>query len=318
MTRAVIDQDIVPTDYLLDQLPAALDPAVGLPHDEAALTEALAGARVAVVTSRIPLSRAVLTDAPDLEIVAKLGTGIDNVDVDAARELGIDVTYTPGFNALSVAEHTLGLALAASRRLTLARATVERGGWRDDLPLGSRISGSTVGIVGFGNIGKRFGKLLSGFETDVLVTDPYVPTIDAELVDGEMVPLATLLERSDLVCISAELTDETRRMIGERELDLMKDSAVLVNTARGPVVDEAALIAALETGTIAGAGLDVFADEPLSPDSPLFDLENVVLTPHISSMTIESRHKTIDRLSANLEALLSGEQLPEWLIPGGN
>ena len=309
--RAVVDQDIAPTDRLRGQLPGDWTVSVGIEGTEEAAIEAVADADVVFVTSRIPVTRAVIEAAPDLAVIAKIGTGIDNVDLEAAAEAGVPVTYTPGHNALSVAELTLGLILATARRFTEARRTVEAGGWRDEVTLGTRLSGSTVGIVGFGNVGKRVGTLLGGFDVDVLVYDPYVHTIDAELVGGENAPFDRLLAESDVVVINAELTDETRGMIGERELGSMKESAILVNTARGPIVETDALVAALRAGEIAGAGLDVFETEPLGADAALLEFDNVVLTPHVAGTTSESRAETIDRLAANVLAILEGEPVPD-------
>ena len=311
MKRAVVDQDIAPTGRLTGALPGDWDVTVGVEGTEEAATAAFADAHVVFVTSRIPVSRGVIEASRDLEIVAKIGTGIDNVDLEAAEAAGVVVTYTPGHNALSVAEHTLGLTLATARRLTEGRRTVEAGGWRDEVSLGTRISGSTVGIVGFGNVGKRVGTLLAGFDVDVLVHDPYVHPIDAELARGENASLDRLLGESDVVILNAELTEETRGLIGARELSLMKESAILVNTARGPMVEEDALVSALRSGDIAGAGLDVFETEPLGADADLLELENVVLTPHVAGTTAESRAETIDRLVESVLALVDGEPVPD-------
>jgi len=311
VTRAVVDQDIAPTERLLDQLPDDWAVSVGVEGTPAGAIEAFADARVVFVTSRIPVSRGVIEAASDLDVIAKIGTGIDNVDLDAADEHGVTVTYTPGHNALSVAEHTLGLVIATARRFTEARRVVEAGGWRDALAPGTQISGSTVGIVGFGNVGKRVGTLLAGFDVEVLVYDPYVHEVDPELVGGQMAPLDELLAASDVVVVNAELTDETRGMIGERELALMQDSAILVNTARGPIVDEDALVAALRSGEIAGAGLDVFETEPLGANAELLEFDDVVLTPHVAGTTQESRAETIDKLVENVLAIFEGKPVPD-------
>ena len=318
VTRAVVDQDIRPTDRLIDGLPDDWTVSVGIEGTPAGATEALADADVAFVTSRIPVAREVIEAAPDLEVVGKIGTGIDNVDLAAAADRGVVVTYTPGHNALSVAEHTLGLVIATARRFTEARRVVEAGGWRDALAPGAQISGSTIGIVGFGNVGKRVGVLLTGFDVEVLVYDPYVHEVDPELVRGEMASLDDLLSASDVVVVNAELTDETRGMIGERELAQMKDSAILVNTARGPIVDEDALVAALSDGEIAGAGLDVFETEPLGANAELLAFDEVVVTPHVAGTTDASRAATIDRLVENVTTVLAGEPVPErYLAPPG-
>lgn len=316
MTRAVIDQDITPTDRLLDQLPEDWDVSVGIGSTEESAISDLDGVNVVFVTSRVPLTERVLDAASGLEIVAKLGTGLDSVAVDAARARGVEVTYTPGMNALSVAEHTLTLLLATARRLTEARRLIAADQWRDDVTLGTRVSGSTVGIVGFGNVGKRIGTLLGGFDVDVLLHDPYTPEIDRELVGGENVSLPELLSASDFVCVSAELTEETRHLIGEPEFELMDESTILVNAARGPIVEEDALLDALRDGSLGGAGLDVHHTEPLGSDSPFLDFDNVVLTPHVASMTRESRHDTIDRLAENVRLLRADDALPDrYLAP---
>ncbi|WP_435183573.1 NAD(P)-dependent oxidoreductase [Halobellus sp. EA9] len=315
MTRAIVDQDITPTERLLDHLDDTWEVTVGIDGDEETLQTELAEYDVAIVTSRIPLTRAVLDSASELSLIGKLGTGIDSIDLEAARDNGITVTHTPGHNALSVAEHALGLTLATARRLPVAGEIIAEGRWRDEYPLGTRLSGSTVGIVGFGNVGKRVGMLFSGFDVDVLVADPYVPSIDAELAHGERTDLETLLAESDVVILTPELTGETRGLIGEAELDLMRHSALLVNVSRGPVVEEAALVDALRNGDIAGAGLDVFEHEPVPADSPLQDLDNAVLTPHIAAMTAECRAGNIDQLAENVTRLFAGEDVLDRYVP---
>jgi phosphoglycerate dehydrogenase-like enzyme len=304
MVRAIVDRDITPTERLIDGLGDDWEVSVGIDGDETTLHEELSGYDVAFVTSRIPLSRSVLERTSGLSLIGKLGTGIDSIDLDAAREAGIAVTHTPGHNALSVAEHALLLTLATARRLPTAIDLIAEGRWRDEYPLGTRLTGSTVGLVGFGNVGRRVGMLLGGFDVDILVSDPYVPGVDAELAHAEATDLEALLADSDIVILTPELTDETRGLIGASELDAMRPSAILVNVSRGPVVDEAALIDALRNDRIAGAGLDVFAEEPPGDDSPLLDLDNVVATPHIAAMTAESRSDNIDQLVANVLRLI--------------
>jgi phosphoglycerate dehydrogenase-like enzyme len=314
MRRVVVDQDITPTESVRRGLPDDWEVSFGIEGTTEGAVAALAEADVALVTSRVPLDRHVFERASRLEVIGKLGTGVDNIDRAAAADHGIPVTHTPGYNALSVAEHTLCLVLATARRLTEARTILERGGWRDEFTLATRLSGKTVGIVGFGDIGRRFGSLLAGFDVDVLVADPYVPEVDAELVGGAMTSLSDLLATSDVVVLTTELTPETRGLLGEAELDRMRSSAVLVNTARGPVVDEDALVAALESGRIAGAGLDVFAEEPLGADSRLLDLDTVVTTPHTAAMTRESRVESIDRLTSNVVSLTEGRAVDEQFM----
>jgi len=310
VTRVAVDQDIAPTERLRRRLPDDWVLDVGIGASAAATLEALSGADVALVTSRIKVTREVI-EATDLSVVGKIGTGIDNVDLEAAADHGVTVTYTPGHNALSVAEHTLGLLLATARNLTESRRLLESGRWRDESTLGTQLSGKTVGIVGFGNVGRRVGRLLTGFDVDLLVHDPYVASIDPELVGGELTQFDRLLEASDAVVVNAALTDETRGMVDAAALDRMQDTAILVNTARGPIVDQAALVDALRADEIAGAGLDVFETEPLGADADLLAFDNVVVSPHVAGMTDESRASTIDRLAESVRTLVEGGAVPE-------
>lgn len=310
MTEAAIDQDLQPVERVRTHLPDGLSLRVGLPADESALIDELRGKSVLFTTSRLKLTRRVF-ESTSLDVVGKVGTGIDNIDLEAAADHGVTVTYTPGINALSVAEHALGLALATLRHTITCGEVLREGGWRDVTPEGTQLSGRTVGIIGFGNIGRRFAGLLRGFNVETLVYDPYVQKEDLELVGATQAEFDTLLSRSDLVSVHAALTEETRGMIDATALEQMKSSAVLVNTARGPIVDQDALVTALQKGSIAGAGLDVFEAEPLSPDSPLHDLPTVTVTPHVAARTTSASHACIDLLTQNVGRLLEGKPVPE-------
>jgi len=310
MYRGVLDEDIHPRELLLDVVGDRIDVAVGIDGDEDSTGERLAGADVAFVTSRIPIPRRAI-EATDLRVVAKIGTGIDNVDLAAAREHGVAVTHTPGINALSVAEHALGLLLATRRHVVAGHRALEAGRWRDSVPLGTLVSGTTVGIVGLGNVGSRIASLLRGFDVTTLAHDPYVDRIEGEPIHAELVALDTILDRSDSVIVAAELTDETRGMIDREALARMDDDAVLVNASRGPIVDPDALVDVLRGGTLRGAGMDVHAEEPLPVDSPLHDFENVVLTPHVGGSTETARKEGARTLAANALSLLDGDPVPD-------
>jgi phosphoglycerate dehydrogenase-like enzyme len=310
MYRGVLDEDIHPRELLLDVVGDRIDVAVGIDGDEAAAAERLAGADVAFVTSRISISRRVI-ESTDLSVVAKIGTGIDNVDLAAAREHGVAVTHTPGINALSVAEHALGLLLATRRYVVAGHRALEAGRWRDSVPLGTLVSGTTVGIVGLGNVGSRIASLLRGFDVTTLAHDPYVERIDGEPVHAELADLETVLDRSDSVIVAAELTAETRGMIDREALARMDDDAVLVNVSRGPIVDPDALVDALRGDELAGAGMDVHATEPLPVDSPLHGFENVVLTPHVGGSTETARREGARLLGENTLSLLDGDPVPD-------
>jgi len=310
MYHGVLDEDIHPRELLLDVVGDRIGLDVGIDGDEAAAAERLAGADVAFVTSRISITRRVI-GATDLRVVAKIGTGIDNVDLAAAREHGVAVTHTPGINALSVAEHALGLLLATRRHVVTGHRALEVGRWRDSVPLGTLVSGTTVGLVGLGNVGRRIASLLRGFDVTTLAHDPYVDRIEGEPVHAELVGLETVLDRSDSVVVAAELTEETRGMIDVEALARMDDDAVLVNVSRGPIVDAEALVGALRDGELRGAGMDVHATEPLPTDSPLHDLENVVLTPHVGGSTETARREGARTLAANALSLLDGDPVPD-------
>jgi Lactate dehydrogenase and related dehydrogenases len=220
------------------------------------------------------------------KILVRFGVGFDNVDLAAASKNGIAVARTTAANNTAVAEMALTLMLSCSRKIAKGQECVRSGNWVKDV--GHEIINGTVGIIGFGGIGKRLARLLSGFDCRIVVYDPH-PNHEAMKEMGiELVSLEELLKVSDAVSIHVPLLEETTNMISTREFEIMKPSAVLVNTSRGGIVDENALYEALKDGKIAGAGLDVFGLEPLPLNSSLLELDNVVLTPHVSSQTEES------------------------------
>lgn len=309
MYRGVLDEDIHPRELLLETVGDRIELDVGIDGDEDSTAERLAGADVAFVTSRIPVSRRVI-EATDLRVVAKIGTGIDNVDLSAASEHGVAVTHTPGINALSVAEMGLTLLLSTRRHVVAGHRALEEGRWRDSVPLGTQLSGTVVGIVGLGNVGRRLASLLRGFDVETLAYDPYVDRIEGQPVHAELTDLETVLSRSDSVVVAAELTEETRGMVDREALSSM-DDAVLVNVSRGPIVDPDALVEALRGGELRGAGMDVHATEPLPTDSPLHGFENVILTPHVGGSTETARAENARTLGSNTLALLDSEPVPE-------
>jgi glyoxylate reductase len=267
-----------------------------------------------------------LLDArPELRYVANFGVGYDNVDVDAATARGVLVTNTPGVLSEAVADHCVALALAAARRVVEGDRLTRAGGWTGfstDLLLGSDLAGATVGLVGLGRIGSAVARrLVLGFGMRGLYAGRSArPELEAEL-GLERAELPDLLARSDVVTLHLPLIAETRGLIGARELAAMREGAVLVNVARGPIVDEPALVAALREGRIR-AGLDVFDDEPLPPGHPLLALESAVLTPHIASAGRRSRAAMAALAVDNLLEMLAGRRPPNlvnpraWATPG--
>jgi phosphoglycerate dehydrogenase-like enzyme len=254
-----------------------------------------------------PLSGTDLELAANCRLVHKLGAGVNTIDVDAATRHGIAVANMPGANAPSVTEGTLLLMLAALRRLpALDRATRAGRGWPSDPSLGETvrdIGGCTVGLVGYGNIAKQVETVLTTLGARVLHTS----TRDDGHRDWR--PLPALLAESDIVSLHLPLTPATRHLIDRDALALMKPDAVLVNTARGPIVDEDALAAALREGRLAAAGLDVFATEPVEPGNPLLSLDNVVLTPHVTWYTVDTMRRYLELAVDNCRRLRDGREL---------
>lgn len=304
----LVDQDIQPIDYLERQFEGLADLTIGVSEDENAVVEALSDKDGILTTSRIPLNGDILERVSHLDFIAKFGTGLDSIDLDAAEREGITVLYTPGLNAFAVAEYSLTLLLAVRRNLVTNQRLLQEGGWRDEAPLSHNLIDTTVGIVGFGNIGQHLGHLLSGFNVELLVSDPYVPDADVNRIGAERTDLDDLLQRSDAVSVNAELTEETRGLIGRDEIDRMQSTAILVNTARGPIVDQTAVCEAVRNGELAGAGLDVFENEPLPTDSELHDVDGIVTSPHVAGGTHMSRTKCIDALADGVSRYLAGDR----------
>lgn len=247
---------------------------------------------------------------PTLRVAANIAVGYDNVDVAAARARGIVVTNTPDVLTDAVADFTIGLLLSLTRRIVEGDRLIRAGGWQGwalDFMLGSELRGRTLGIVGFGRIGRATAERARAFGMRIVATcTPPGEEAPALPPDVACLPLDQVLSEADVVSLHVPLTPATRHLIGARELAIMKPTAVLVNTARGPVVDEAALAAALAGGRIAGAALDVFEREPQVHEG-LLALENVVLAPHLGSSSVETRTAMADLAARNVIAVLRGE-----------
>lgn len=255
-------------------------------------------------------------DAPKLKLVQLLSAGYDKADIAAARRGGVPVANNGGANSVAVSEHAILLMLAVSRQLVRQHTSVAAGRWRgNSTPRVHELRNRTLGIVGLGTIGKKTARLAAAFGMELTYYDIARLTEDQEDALGVRFRLLReLLRTSDVVTIHTPLNDSTRHMIGEAELALMKPSAILVNTARGPVVDETALHNALTTGVIAGAGLDVFEQEPPQEDNPLFTLENVILTAHLAGPTFESNTARVRNAFDNVQRVARGDD-PLWVIP---
>ncbi|MBC6174970.1 NAD(P)-binding domain-containing protein [Listeria welshimeri] len=256
-----------------------------------------------------PITAKVLESAKNLKIVANIGAGFDNIDVKKAQELGIAVTNTPDVSTEATAELTLGLILAVARRISegdrLCRETPEQfKGWAPTFFLGTELSGKTLGIIGLGRIGQAVAKRAAAFGMKIIYSGHHPKEVAKEW-NAEFVSQEELLKRSDVVTIHAAYNPNLKHLLNETTLKTMKSSAFLINAARGPVVEEVALINALKTGIIAGAALDVFEFEPkIGPE--LGKLDNVVLTPHIGNATVETRAEMGRMAISNVEAVLAG------------
>jgi D-3-phosphoglycerate dehydrogenase / 2-oxoglutarate reductase len=272
----------------LERLQAAVDarfPDLDRPLEEQEMVELVTGC-AGLIVGVDPVTRRVLEAGP-LRVVVKYGSGMDNIDLPAAEELGVRVSSTPGANARSVAELAIALLLTLARSVGIHDRGVREGSWRRIT--GIELAGKRLGIVGYGAVGREVARIARGLDMDVVAHDPLIDSADVPLV-----PLADLYATSDAVSLHVPLTAETRGMVGAGELAAMKQKAFLLNTARGGLVDEEALAEALRSGRLAGAGLDGFAEEPLG-DSALRGLDNVVFSPHAGAATFDAVRRTATR-----------------------
>jgi D-3-phosphoglycerate dehydrogenase len=285
--------------------------------DRTALLSAIADADALLVRSATKVDAEALAAAPRLKVVARAGVGLDNVDVRAATQAGVMVVNAPTSNIVSAAELAVALMLAAARHVSPAHAALRNGEWKRSKYTGIELYEKTVGIVGLGRIGVLVAQRLSAFGMTVIAYDPYVQAGRAAQMGVRLVDLDTLLAESDFMSVHLPKTPETLGLIGDDQLHRVKPSLVLVNAARGGIVDEAALYAALKEGRVAAAGLDVFATEPCT-DSPLFELDNVVATPHLGASTDEAQEKAGISVARSVRLALSGELVPDAVnVQGG-
>lgn len=278
--------------------------------DRAALLAALADAEAILIRSATRMDAEALAAAPRLVVVARAGIGLDNVDVAAATARGVMVVNAPTSNVVSAAEHAVGLLLACARRVPAANASLKAGEWKRSRFTGVEVADKTVGVIGLGRIGVLFAQRMSAFGTRLLAYDPYISAARAAQIGVRLVSLEELLRESDFISIHLPRTPETVGIIGERELGLVKPGVIIVNAARGGLVDENALAAALKDGRVGGAGIDVFAVEP-PVDSPLLGLDTVVVTPHLGASTVEAQDKAGLAVARSVKLALQGEFVPD-------
>jgi D-3-phosphoglycerate dehydrogenase / 2-oxoglutarate reductase len=280
---------------------------LGLKGDE--LAAALREFDACIVRSQPKITAECLENPGKLRAIARAGVGVDNIDVPAATRCGVVVMNTPGGNTVSAAEHTIALLLALARRVPAADAVMKAGGWDRNKFVGTQAAGKTLGVIGLGRIGREVARRAKGLDMDVIALDPFVTAAKAAELGYEVAAsLDELLPKVDFLTIHVPLSNETKSLIGARELGLMKKSARVLNVARGGIVDERALADALAAGTIAGAGVDVFSAEPIAPDNPLLKAPNVVLTPHLGASTIEAQENVaVEAAQLIADFLLRGQ-----------
>ncbi|MCG3209796.1 MAG: putative 2-hydroxyacid dehydrogenase [Anaerolineae bacterium] len=256
---------------------------------------------------------------PQLKVISNYAVGFDNIDIPAATQRGIPVGNTPGVLTDTTADFAFALLMAAARRVVEGDKYTRAGKWQTwgpKLLLGPDVHGATLGLVGFGRIGKAMAKRASGFDMKVLYYDPIIKDDpDAAALGAQSADLDTVLSQSDFISVHTPLTPDTRHLINATALAKMRPEAIVINTARGPVVDHDALYEALKSGQIAYAALDVTDPEPIPLDSPLLTLDNIIIAPHIASASVATRDKMAEMAAANLLAGLKGEPLPTCVNP---
>ncbi len=297
--------------------PAGFDLMIERP-EAPGFAAAVADADVLVGFGTPRVDAALYAGAPRLRLYQLLSAGYDSCDIEAARHAGVPICNNGGANATAVAEHAIMLMLATCRRLVWQHQSVVAGRWRGNAPTQAGIfelRGKTLGILGLGTIGRKVARLANGFGMRVLYSDIRRLTEGEEdALDVRFRLLSEVLAEADILSLHVPLLPATRHLIGAAELARMKPGAFLVNTCRGPVVDEAALVAALEGGRLAGAGLDVFDEEPTPPENPLLRLRNVVLTPHLAGPTADNQQARFRNAFDNCQRVARGER-PLWIIP---
>jgi phosphoglycerate dehydrogenase-like enzyme len=271
----------------------------------------LAAGSVAAIVSTDPFDGSVFNGAPNLRAVCRVGVGTDSIDIEAATKAGVAVAITPGANADTTADHTIALMLAAVRRVVENDASVRRGEWdRAGSLTPWDLHGKTIGIIGLGEIGRRVANRLAGFDVRLIASDP----VAAPAAGVDLVATDELLRQADIITLHAPLLDETRGLIGEPELEAMGPDTILVNTSRGGLVDQDALVGALRRDSIRAAALDVFEDEP--PQAPeLFEFDRVVLSPHIGGLSDVSIQEMTRQAARNVLDILAGREGPAIVNP---
>ncbi|MBO9309775.1 MAG: phosphoglycerate dehydrogenase [Chloroflexi bacterium] len=269
---------------------------------------AIPNADALIIRSATKVDRAVLEAAPKLKLIGRAGVGVDNVDLAAATERGVIVMNAPDGNTVATAELTLGLMLALARHIPAADGSLRAGQWERRAYLGVELRGKTLGLIGFGRVGRAVAKRAAAFEMTIIAYDPYVSQEVAAPYGVQMVSLDELYARADFISLHALLTQENYHMINAESIAKMKDGVRIINDSRGALIDEQALADAIKSGKVAGAALDVYEEEPPRPDNPLIGLPSVIHTPHLGASTLEAQDEVAVQIAQQtLDALFKGE-----------
>jgi D-3-phosphoglycerate dehydrogenase len=276
---------------------------------DAELMKAIQGADALIVRNQTKVTAALLSKATTLQVIGRAGVGYDNIDVQAANQTGVVVSYSPEENAISVAEHVLGLLLALARKIPGADRSVKNGKWERKKYHGIELLGKTLGILGLGKIGARVALRAKAFGIRLLTYEAFLPTTHLHFTETGacLVSFDQLLAESDFLTVHLPLNEKTRGMLNIKAFEKMKPTAFLINTSRGEIVVEKDLVKALQEGKLAGAALDVRETEPPPAESPLYVLENVILTPHTAGLTYEAQEKVVDAIAEDVDRVLSGQ-----------
>lgn len=267
-----------------------------------------------ILNQYAPITRKVIENLENCKVISRYGVGVNTIDLEAATEKGIIVANVTDYCMDEVSDHAFSLLLACARKVPQLNKAVKAKNWdyKIAVPI-FRLRGRTLGLVGFGKIPQTLARKAQAFGLKVIAADPFVSNEIAEKYETEIVELEELCRRSDFISVHAPLVENTRGMISEKEFKLMKKEAFIINTARGPVIDEKALIAALQNEEIAGAGLDVVETEPISTENPLLELEQVIINPHVSWYSEESQDELKRKTAQNVADVLSGS-FPQYLV----
>ncbi len=270
------------------------------------LVDLIRGYEALIVRSETKATAQVIQAGERLRVIGRAGTGVDNIDLDAATERGVVVVNAPLGNVISAAEHTIALMLALARSLPAAQASLRAGRWERQKFVGVELRGKTLGVVGLGQVGSEVARRARGLEMRVVTQDPYVPPERAQGLGVELVSLDELLQQSDFITLHVRLTATTRDLLGDEQLAKVKPGVYLINTARGELIDEGALVRAIDDGRVAGAGIDVFREEPPG-ESPLLTHELIIVTPHLGSLTAEAQERAAVDVAQEVLSVLRGE-----------